>query len=69
MAGLGAAPRRLSSSPCTTTGDEIIPFWHENLYREKLDFASRSKVTQLPIARYGHCTLTQRGLSGAPPTR
>jgi len=39
-----------------TTGDQIIPFWHEPLYRAKVErTASASKHINIPILRYGHC--------------
>ena len=41
-----------------TTGDEIIPFWHQFLYADKLEGASRANVIQIPIFRYGHCEFT-----------
>lgn len=42
-----------------TTGDEIIPFWHQLTYRNKLRLTgSAGAVTQVPIFRYGHCNFT-----------
>lgn len=42
-----------------TTGDEIVPFWHEILYLEKVKKAGSTKnVIQIPITRYGHCNFT-----------
>ena len=41
-----------------TTGDEIIPYWHELLYRPKVETSGNGKVTQIPIFRYGHCNFT-----------
>lgn len=41
-----------------TTGDEIIPFWHQLLYRKKLLANGSFGVIQIPIARYGHCNFT-----------
>lgn len=38
-----------------TTGDEIVPFWHQKLYREKLAANGAGGVVQLPVLRYGHC--------------
>jgi hypothetical protein len=37
------------------TGDPIVPYWHEDLYRAKLNTASRAMFTGIPILRYGHC--------------
>jgi hypothetical protein len=40
-----------------TLGDPIVPVWHETIYQTKVALAgSSSKLTVLPIARYGHCT-------------
>ena len=39
-----------------TTGDDLIPFWQEILYRAKL--APEARVTTIPIPRYGHCRFT-----------
>jgi hypothetical protein len=42
-----------------TTGDEILPFWHEFVYGAKVDAAgSRANVSQFPTFRYGHCNFT-----------
>ncbi len=41
-----------------TTGDEIIPFWHQLLYRKKLLANGSLGVVQIPIPRYGHCNFT-----------
>jgi hypothetical protein len=39
-----------------TTGDQIIPFWHELLYAAKTkSTGSDSKHTNIPVLRYGHC--------------
>ena len=39
-----------------TTSDQIVPYWHEPLYRFKI-FANGSGLlhTNIPIVRYGHC--------------
>lgn len=47
-----------------TWGDEIIPYWHEVLYRAKANVAG-STITILPVARYGHCNFTVPSLLGA----
>ncbi len=39
-----------------TTGDPIVPFWHETLYQAKLAPGSESYYTSLPVDRYGHCS-------------
>ena len=39
-----------------TTGDQIVPYWHEFLYWVKTALSgSSSRLTILPVARYGHC--------------
>jgi hypothetical protein len=39
-----------------TTGDQIAPYWHEPLYWWKvLEAGSISRLTSLPVFRYGHC--------------
>ncbi|MDQ4076641.1 MAG: hypothetical protein M3220_10400 [Chloroflexota bacterium] len=42
-----------------TTGDELIPMWHERLYRQKADVSGEGQLTQIPIHRYGHCNFTE----------
>jgi hypothetical protein len=39
-----------------TTGDPVVPYWHETLYNAKV-MASNSlkKHVNIPILRYGHC--------------
>jgi pimeloyl-ACP methyl ester carboxylesterase len=42
-----------------TTGDDVIPFWHETLYAAKVASAgSGAMVTQIPVNAYGHCNFT-----------
>jgi hypothetical protein len=41
-----------------TTGDPIVPIWHEALYRRRLDLRSRLLNTAFTINRYGHCNFT-----------
>jgi len=49
-----------------TTGDEIVPFWHETLYFGKVRSGGSSiNVTQIPIRRYGHCNFTTREVLAA----
>ena len=38
-----------------TTGDEIIPFWHELLYAGKARPSRGSSLVQIPTFRFGHC--------------
>lgn len=48
-----------------TTGDEIIPQWHERLYRTKVRaMQSTDNVTIIPINRYGHCNFTAQEVVG-----
>jgi pimeloyl-ACP methyl ester carboxylesterase len=40
-----------------TTGDPIVPYWHETLYRVKVLFkGSLNQYVGIPIIRYGHCS-------------
>jgi hypothetical protein len=49
-----------------TTGDEQVPFAHELGYRAKvLGTGSAARVTQIPIAAYGHCNFTELQLLGS----
>ena len=48
-----------------TTGDEIVPYWHEALYFEKVSSAGSTSVTQIPVRRYGHCNFTTQEVLGA----
>ncbi len=41
-----------------TTGDPIVPIWHEALYRDRLPFFSKLLHTPITINRYGHCKFT-----------
>lgn len=41
-----------------TTGDDIIPFWHELLYRAKARPSGRGSLLQIPSFHYGHCAFT-----------
>jgi pimeloyl-ACP methyl ester carboxylesterase len=41
-----------------TTGDDIVPFWHEVLYQLKSRAVGRGRLTQIPVSRYGHCNFT-----------
>jgi len=39
-----------------TTGDEVVPYWHETLYRQKvINNQASSLYTHIPVSRYGHC--------------
>jgi hypothetical protein len=41
-----------------TTGDPIVPIWHESLYRNKLSFFGKLLESRITINRYGHCNFT-----------
>jgi hypothetical protein len=41
-----------------TVGDEIIPFWHQRMYRERVTLSGDGRITTIPIRRYGHCNFT-----------
>jgi pimeloyl-ACP methyl ester carboxylesterase len=43
-----------------TTGDEIVPYWHEHLYAVKtlLSGALLKRHVNLRVERYGHCNFT-----------
>ncbi len=44
-----------------TTGDPIVPYWHELLYIFKVWRAgSGLKLISIPIPRYGHCAFTPK---------
>ncbi len=38
-----------------TIGDDVIPFGHEILYKQKVHTSGRGRLLQLPVASYGHC--------------
>ena len=38
-----------------TTGDPIVPYWHEPLYSLKALVGSGLLHTNIKVARYGHC--------------
>lgn len=49
---------RLTSPLVTlhTTGDPVVPYWHETLYRMKVwGTGSAVRYSGIPILRYGHC--------------
>jgi hypothetical protein len=41
-----------------TTGDPIVPVWHQSLYRSRLSLLGRFLHTPFTINRYGHCKFT-----------
>ena len=49
-----------------TTGDPVIPYWHESIYRLKTILTgSGAKHINIPINRYGHCNFTTGEIVGA----
>ncbi len=49
-----------------TTGDPIVPYWHEKEYIDKtVPSGSWLKHVNIPIDRYGHCTFTTQEALGA----
>jgi pimeloyl-ACP methyl ester carboxylesterase len=48
-----------------TTGDQIIPIWHEVLYTIKARPSGQGHLTPVPILRYGHCNFTATEMLGA----
>jgi pimeloyl-ACP methyl ester carboxylesterase len=41
-----------------TVGDEVIPYWHMERYRDKVDPSDRGLLQQITIQRSGHCNFT-----------
>jgi pimeloyl-ACP methyl ester carboxylesterase len=50
-----------------TTGDHIVPIWHQSLYRSKTfsSFTSFLLYSGITVSRYGHCTFTPAEVLGA----
>jgi pimeloyl-ACP methyl ester carboxylesterase len=50
-----------------TTGDHIIPIWHQSLYRNKTlnSLTSFLLYSGITVSRYGHCTFTPEEVLGA----
>ena len=49
-----------------TTGDPIVPYWHETLYDAKVAASGASLLhTNIPVDRYGHCSFTVPEVMGA----
>ena len=48
-----------------TTGDDVVPVWHELVYQLKFDPSFRGRFIPLPVPRYGHCNFTTSELLGA----
>jgi len=41
-----------------TTGDEVVPFWHEILYLGKTWSTAQSSFIPIPVPTYGHCNFS-----------
>jgi hypothetical protein len=50
-----------------TTGDPIVPVWHQSMYQAKTSRSSASSLLHSPstISRYGHCSFTAEEVLGA----
>jgi len=49
-----------------TTGDPIVPYWHESLYSAKVLANGVGPLhTNIPVSRYGHCNFTVGEVLGA----
>jgi pimeloyl-ACP methyl ester carboxylesterase len=48
-----------------TTGDEIIPYWHELYYVAKARPSGNGSLVPIPVFRYGHCNFTSLEVLGA----
>ncbi|HEU4326184.1 MAG TPA: DUF6351 family protein [Roseiflexaceae bacterium] len=47
-----------------TTGDELIPFWHQAAYVAKVSTTGDGSLVPIPIPRFGHCNFTSTELIG-----
>ena len=49
-----------------TTGDPIVPFFHQALYADKVAAAGRSELLErTDVERFGHCTFTSSEILAA----
>lgn len=49
-----------------TTGDHIVPAWHQTLYRAKVWSKGKALYyTGIPVLNYGHCTISETDLQNA----
>jgi len=48
-----------------TTGDPIVPYWHELAYVERNLATGTRLVTAIPVRREGHCTFTAKEVVAA----
>jgi hypothetical protein len=59
LAGLQTSARlRRPLVTMHTTGDPIVPVWHQSLYRSRLSWHGRLLHSPFTINRYGHCNFT-----------
>lgn len=49
-----------------TTGDHVVPFWHNPIYRYKAFIKGNSLLhTGIPVDNYGHCTIEESHIMAA----
>jgi pimeloyl-ACP methyl ester carboxylesterase len=48
-----------------TTGDEVVPYWQELRYLNKVETSKKGQVTPIRIVRYGHCAFSSQEVLGA----
>jgi len=48
-----------------TTGDEVVPYWQELRYLNKVETSKKGQVTPIRIVRYGHCEFSSQEVLGA----
>ncbi|HDZ40845.1 MAG TPA: hypothetical protein ENH59_04100 [Bacteroidetes bacterium] len=49
-----------------TTGDHVVPFWHNPKYRYKVFIKGNSLLhTGIPVDNYGHCTIDEAHVMAA----
>ena len=48
-----------------TTGDPVVPIWHQQLYRSRLPLFERLLHIPITIRRYGHCNFTETEILAA----
>jgi len=41
-----------------TTGDEVVPYWHTQIYHDKIVENANAPYLHIPVERYGHCNFT-----------
>jgi hypothetical protein len=48
-----------------TTGDPVVPYWHEALYADKVPLESKPMLAQIEVTRYGHCAFYPEEIAAA----